>query len=488
MPVRRWQRRALLLPAGAVVLLVVAVLSVWLSVQVTPLQSVSALGQSVEVGATSPSLSLSGPGELDLFGEAIETRPHFDGPIRPRLRLTHIAIGAGTDAFTRSGGPAQAEAGLSRVLADAWIRYLLWESLIAAAFAALVAGAVAGIRHSARTALLRTLAAAVLTVCVLNAVGVYLLDSSTPRALRQVRSIADLVGVSPAALPLPSGPAVEGVQAVVLGDSTAAAVGNPLVPRPDALDRACGRSGDSYAAYLGLVNHWRVLNLACGGATIRDGLLGPQHLGAAEAPAQLAAAERATRASVVIVSIGANDIHWSALTALCAAANACDDRASTAYFDQQLAGFTTDYYQLLRVLAALPQHPQVLVNEYYNPFGENLDCLAAQGITAAKARTLQSRLADLNTVLRQGARTFDFTGVQQHFEGHQLCSDQSFVQGPDADAPLHPTAAGELAIALADQQALARNATESPSAAPGTGAPGTATPGTATPGSSVTAR
>ena len=462
----------------AAALLVVAVLSVWLSVRVTPLQSVSVLGQSVEVGAASPSLSLSGPGELDLFGEAIRTRPQFDGPIRPRLRLTHIAVNAGTDAITRTGGPSQAEAGLSRALAGAWLRYLLWESLIAAAFAALVAGAVAGIRHSSRTVLLRMLAAAVLTVCALNAVGVYLLASSTPRVLRQVRSIADLVGDSPTAPPSPSGPAVEGVQAVVLGDSTAAAIGNPPVAHPNALDRACGRSSDSYAAYLGLVNHWRVLNLACSSATIRDGLLNPQQLGTVEAPAQLSAAERATKASVVIVSIGANDIHWSALTALCAAADACDDQASTAYFNQQIAGFTTDYYQLLHDLSVLPQHPRVLVNEYYNPFGENLDCLRAQGITAAKARTLQSRLAELNSVLRKGAQTFDFTDVQQHFEGHQLCSDQSFVQGPDADAPMHPTAAGELAIALADQQALEQALTpsSSPQLSTGPGSSGSPRP------------
>ncbi|MHA6764830.1 GDSL-type esterase/lipase family protein [Streptacidiphilus sp. PAMC 29251] len=231
------------------------------------------------------------------------------------------------------------------------------------------------------------------------------------------------------------------------------------------------------------MNHWNTLNLACSSATIRDGLVDPQQLGTVQAPSQLSVAAQASKASVVIVSIGANDIHWSALTALCAAADACDDRASTAYFQQQIAGFATDYYELLGDLAALPQHPRVLINEYYNPFGEDVDCLKPQGITAAKAKILQSRLDGLNTVLRQGARTFDFTDVAQHFEGHQLCSDQSFVQGLDADAPLHPNAAGELAIALADQQALTE-ATPSPSPSPNGTATGAGTPsstGTPTP-------
>ncbi|MEY9842707.1 lysophospholipase L1-like esterase [Streptacidiphilus sp. EB103A] len=461
-----WIRRILAAMGTGAVVLVAAGLSVWLSVQVTPLQTVTAIGQSVQVGAASPGLSLSGPGELDLFGEAIPTRPQFDGPIRPRLQLAHIDLNAQTNAITKPNRQQAVESSLSRALAAGWTRYLIWETLVAAGFAALLAVAAAGVRRSSRAAMLKMLATAVAAVCVLNAVGVYLMASSTPKVLRQVRSIADLVGDAPTSPPAPSGPAIKGIQAVVLGDSTAAAIGNPLIDHPDALDTACGRSRDSYAADLSAVNGWKVLNLACSGATIRNGLLGAQTLGVAKAPSQFSLAEQAAPASVVIVSIGANDIHWAALTELCAAADACDDKASTAYYQQQIAAFATDYYELLGDLAALPRHPTVLVNEYYNPFGENLGCLASQGITGAKAKVLQSRLDGLNTVLRQGARTFDFTDVPQHFDGHQLCSNQSFVQGPDANAPLHPTAAGELAIALADQQALTRaaqTATPSPS-------------------------
>jgi len=40
------------------------------------------------------------------------------------------------------------------------------------------------------------------------------------------------------------------------------------------------------------------------------------------------------------------------------------------------------------------------------------------------------------------------------FTGHELCTAHPYVQGPGDPAPLHPTADGELAIALADQQAL----------------------------------
>ena len=55
----------------------------------------------------------------------------------------------------------------------------------------------------------------------------------TPGTLRQVHSLDDLVGSTPVgAAPEPVGTSLPGVQAVVLGDSTAAGLGNPLVRDP----------------------------------------------------------------------------------------------------------------------------------------------------------------------------------------------------------------------------------------------------------------
>jgi hypothetical protein len=96
----------------------------------------------------------------------------------------------------------------------------------------------------------------------------------------------------------------------------------------------------------------------------------------------------------------------------------------------------------------------VLVNEYYSPFGPDIGCLASYGLTAAKEQVLLGMLGQLNTVLAQGAQTFGFGVADPRFTGHELCSDDPYVQGPGDPAPLHPTAAGELAIALTDQQVL----------------------------------
>jgi hypothetical protein len=146
----------------------------------------------------------------------------------------------------------------------------------------------------------------------------------------------------------------------------------------------------------------------------------------------------------------------------CAITPNCDDRATAAYFQQQLASFSKNYLDLLSRLAALRSHPIVIINRYYDPFGTQPGCLGPIGLTAANLQTLTSRLTTLNTVLAKGAAQFRFLSPQPDFTGHQLCTPQPYVQGLGAAAPFHPTAAGQLAIALADQAAL-----DQPGPAPG---------------------
>jgi lysophospholipase L1-like esterase len=424
--------------------------------QVAPLQTVSAAGQTAQVGAAGPSLSLSGPGELDLFGQVVPTKPQFEGPIRPLLQLTHITIDRQVAQLLRSDSPRTLELNLSQQLAQGWTRYFEWETLIAAGFAVVALIAVAGIRRQSHAKMARTVIAGLVVVCGVNVGGIALTASGTPGVLRSVKTLDDLVGAYPlqtippsVAKPLP------GVQAVVIGDSTAAAVGNPLRAGAGALARACGRSGESYADDLAVVNDWNVLNLACSGATIANGLLGAQVLNDGQvAPPQLVEAERATHAKVIIVSVGADDVEWSIMTRLCVASTVCNDKVSAAFFNQEIGAFTRSYYQLLADLVTLPGTPAVLVNQYYSPFGTDIGCLSRYGITVAKEKVLLSRLGQLNTVLAQGAQTFGFGVTDPPFTGHELCTADPYVQGPGDPAPLHPTAAGELAIALADQQAL----------------------------------
>jgi hypothetical protein len=384
------------------------------------------------------------------------TKPQFEGPIRPLLQLTHITIDRQVAQLLRSDNPRELELNLSQQLAQGWKHYFEWEVLIAAGFAAVALVAVAGIRRQSHKNMAKTVGAGLAVLVAVNVGGVLLTAYSTPRVLRSVKTLDDLVGTDPLQTTLPSvARPLPGVQAVVIGDSTAAAMGNPIASGASALDRACGRSYESYAADLAAVNNWNVLNLACSGATIQNGLQGAQVLPDGQvAPSQLVELEQATHAKVIIVSIGADDVQWSIMTRLCAASTVCNDKVSAAYFSEQIGAFTRSYYQLLLDLAELPGTPAVLVNEYYSPFGSDIACLHRYGLTPAKEKVLAARLAQLNQVLAQGAQTFGFGVVAPSFAGHELCTQDPYVQGPADPAPLHPNAAGELAIALADQQAL----------------------------------
>jgi lysophospholipase L1-like esterase len=239
-----------------------------------------------------------------------------------------------------------------------------------------------------------------------------------------------------------------------LGDSTAAGLGGPAIARATDQDQLCQRSSFAFSEFLARVNEWTVDNLACSGATIDEGILGPQTVGGQTVPAQLAVAKRASNATTVIVSVGANDLEWNTLIRLCALADSCDNKAVTAFFQHRLATFTRDYLSLLGQLATLSGKPTVVINQYYAPFDAQRDCLSSMGLTEDKVTVLLQDLDVLNEVLANGAAQFGYLTARPDFTGHELCTDQSYVQGPDDPAPLHPNARGQLVIALADEAVL----------------------------------
>jgi lysophospholipase L1-like esterase len=450
-----WPRLARRWLAGLLLLVVSAAAGIAIALLVTPMQTVTVAGQVIQVGTSAPTMSLSGPGQVDLFGQSLPTNLLFAGPVRPRLQLSQITINSELTTFVQGDHPAEAERILGARLADGWKRYFAWETAIAGAGALLLVGAVAGLARVPHRTTIKLLVAGLAVAEAINLGAIMTTAYTAPALLRQVHSLNELVG-SQTRLPRikPNGPPLPGVQVVVMGDSTAAGAGLAPLPGSSGTARACGRSSDSYADDLSVANGWRVLNLACDGATISHGLLGPQDHDGQLLPAQFAGVERAVHLSAVIVSVGADDLNWAAEVRYCSVAPRCNDRATTAYFQQQLASFSKDYLDLLSRLAALPTHPQVIINQYYDPFGPEPGCLSRAGLSTANLQTLTSRLATLNAVLADGAAQFDFSSPQPDFTGHQLCTPQPYVQGLDAAAPFHPTVLGQLAIALADQAAL----------------------------------
>jgi lysophospholipase L1-like esterase len=440
---------------GLATIAVITVASIAFGLRVTPLQSISALGQTVGVGVSSPTASLRGPGEVDLFGQPLPTQARFVGPIRPRLVLTDITLNQQVAGLFSPDTQAGSAAALGDQLANGWKRYFAWEIAFVAVGALLLLGMIAGWRRhrwSGKKTLV-TVLGGLLVVEAVN-VGLILLTASTASGvLHDVHSLGELVGRSEQpALAAAPGPPLPGVQAIVMGDSTAAGLGGTPLPNPSQDDEACGRSADAYAVLLGRVNRWNIRNLACSGATIRSGLLGPQTTGDRSLPPQLAVAKRAVNAKAVVIGVGANDLNWGPMIRLCAVSVACDDRASTVFFQRQLSLFARDYYELLRQIAGLPDDPKVVINLYYAPFAVDATCLT--GLTPAKIGVLLDRLEALNAVLADGAKTFGYLSVKPDFTGHGLCTERPYVQGLGDGAPFHPNGTGQLVIALADERAL----------------------------------
>ncbi len=149
------------------------------------MQTVSAAGQTAQVGAVVPDLSLSGPGELDLFGQVVPTKPEFKGPIRPLLQLTHITIDPQVAQLLRSDNPRELKLSLSQQLAQGWTRYFEWETLIAAGFAAVALIAVAGVRRQSHATMAKTVIAGLVVVCAVNVGGVLADRVQHPRSPAQ---------------------------------------------------------------------------------------------------------------------------------------------------------------------------------------------------------------------------------------------------------------------------------------------------------------
>jgi hypothetical protein len=89
-------------------------------------------------------------------------------------------------------------------------------------------------------------------------------------------------------------------------------------------------------------------------------------------------------------------VTWSSIVRVCATSPTCQDQAEEAYFQLKLASFSQDYLQLLTQLKQLPNHPNVIINLYYDPFTGDDRCLAPL-VTNAKRQPLTAKLAACST-------------------------------------------------------------------------------------------
>ena len=166
------------------VLLLTAAIAIGVALRITPLQTVTVAGQVIKVGTTAPSLSVSGPGEVNVFGQSLATQVQFLGPVRPSLTLTQITINSQLTNFVQGAGPAGAERILGNALAGGWIHYFLWEIAITAAGALLLLGALEGWRRLPHRTTVKLLVGGLVATEVINLGAIMLTAYTAPGTLR----------------------------------------------------------------------------------------------------------------------------------------------------------------------------------------------------------------------------------------------------------------------------------------------------------------
>ncbi len=234
---------------------------------------------------------------------------------------------------------------------------------------------------------------------------------------------------------------------VALGDSVAAGIG--LEGYSDA--SACDRTNQSYAAIIANKLQYDLKNVACSGASTTIGLLGIQEVNKLAVPPQIETLLANQKPSLITLTIGANDADWTTLIQKCYTTT-CGSDADTIAVDEALLqvsnALDTSFTQ---IQAVYPKNlPVVAVTGYYRLFGTtmNAGCVELKGIEPSEIAWIEQLQAKIDTAISTQVEKYSYvTYVPLNFAGHELCTDDSWIQGLAAAKPYHPTYPGQKAIA-----------------------------------------
>jgi lysophospholipase L1-like esterase len=240
-----------------------------------------------------------------------------------------------------------------------------------------------------------------------------------------------------------------------LGDSVAAGLGLPLVPNATATDTTCGRSSQGYPNIVAASLNKPLANYACSGATAGDlftqqGVSGPNI-----APQLSQAYANNAMPDLITITAGANDVQWSNFIQKCYVST-CGTATDTVIANGALAVLQAKLYYMFYEIQSRSGStpPTVVVTGYYNPL--SAQCVPKiPNVTANEITWVTSYVASLNQTLQSVTSHFPFARFAPvDFTGHDLCSADSWVQGQSDPAPVHPTSAGQNAIAQSVLSAL----------------------------------
>lgn len=249
---------------------------------------------------------------------------------------------------------------------------------------------------------------------------------------------------------------VQDLLIVSLGDSVASGEAVPDVPDPGQAtwqSARCHRSARAAPAKAAKLiedddgqTSVTFVHLACSGATVPAGLLGPY--GGVESPANEPPLEAQVRVlkriaavrpvDAVLISIGANDVHFGEIVRFCASHGDCfsqpfpdGESAKTAgeVVAASLAELPGRFSKLKKSLGPRIPAERVYLSEYFDPTrdenGETCDGILA-GVSSAELDEAQSRLlTPLNKTIAAVAEKnhwHEVTGIAPAFRKHGYCA------------------------------------------------------------------
>ncbi len=229
---------------------------------------------------------------------------------------------------------------------------------------------------------------------------------------------------------------------VALGDSVAAGLG--LSPYSDA--SACDRTDQSYPKLEADADNYKLTSLACSGATLEAGILGPQTVNDLAIKSQLEQLFALPKPAQISITIGANDMGWTDILTRCYTTT-CGSEADSAGVDARLSVVINNMRALLQKIS---DHygsslPPVIVTGYYQLLPATLaNCPEMTGLDAGELTWERAQEDKLNMTLRSSVVGHPFARYAPvDFSGHELCTADSWVQNISAPAPFHPTVAGQ---------------------------------------------
>jgi lysophospholipase L1-like esterase len=242
---------------------------------------------------------------------------------------------------------------------------------------------------------------------------------------------------------------------VAIGDSIAAGAGLPALAGATSEDELCDRSSQAYPYRIAEQLQVPITHAACSGAKVDEGIYGQQTIADTKIPRQLDVAFSQGKPEVMTVTVGANDVRWTQFVRQCYVT-----RCGFAVDDARMKLYRADLrVELTRMLAEIQvkshgSPPQVYLGGYYSPVAST-ECISGDRITSAEVDWINRQTANLNQAIRSVAPLFSFAHyVPVDFTNHEICAVDPWVQGMDTEAPIHPTANGQTAIAEAFLQVM----------------------------------